>query len=102
MVYQKLLEFYNAAHEILKRRGLKLITKMMLETGHLPTIVQEFLTYANNLQATIQKATADILADISSMLYNREGRFYAPCLLYTSLTGLSHQLARRCQIEPPG
>ncbi|KAL4781503.1 hypothetical protein BJX76DRAFT_350139 [Aspergillus varians] len=72
LVYQKLLEFYQAAFDLLKRRGLRLITKIMLETGRLPTIVQEFLTYANNLQATIQKATADILADISSMLYDRE------------------------------
>ncbi|KAL2812448.1 hypothetical protein BDW59DRAFT_155281 [Aspergillus cavernicola] len=72
MVYQKLLEFYQTAFEVLTRRGPKLIMKMVLETGHLPTIVQEFLTYANNLQVTIQKATADILADISSMLYDRE------------------------------
>ncbi|KAL2861005.1 uncharacterized protein BJX67DRAFT_367453 [Aspergillus lucknowensis] len=72
MVYQKLLEFYKAAFEVLTKRGPKLITNVVLDTGQLPSIVQEFLTYANALQAIIQKATLDIMADISSMLYDRE------------------------------
>ncbi|KAL4936888.1 hypothetical protein BDV06DRAFT_204043 [Aspergillus oleicola] len=71
-VYQKLLQFYKAAFEILTKRGPKLILKMVLETGQLPSIVQDFLTYANTLQATIQNATADILAEIESMLYKTE------------------------------
>ncbi|KAL4920386.1 hypothetical protein BDW62DRAFT_16755 [Aspergillus aurantiobrunneus] len=71
-VYQKLLHFYKAAYELLTKRGPKLIIRIVLETGHLPTIVQDFLAQANALQATIQNATADILAEIESMLYKTE------------------------------
>ncbi|KAL6236320.1 hypothetical protein BDW75DRAFT_207238 [Aspergillus navahoensis] len=71
-VYQKLLHFYKAAFEILTKRGPKLMIRIVLEIGPLPTIVQDFLAQANALQATIQNATADILAEIESMLYKTE------------------------------
>jgi hypothetical protein len=77
-VYQKLLHFYKAAYDLLTKRGPKLIIQIVLETGHLPTIVQDFLVQANVLQATIQNATADILAEIESMLYKTEGKSHQP------------------------
>jgi hypothetical protein len=73
-VYQKVLEFYDAALKILTRKGAKLIMKMVLENDRLPTIVQEFLTSADKLQMVIQKATMDILEDIRTMLYAKESK----------------------------
>ncbi|KAJ5934388.1 hypothetical protein N7466_003935 [Penicillium verhagenii] len=52
-VYRKMLEFYDAALTILKRKGAK-------------------LTSADELQKVIQKATIDILEDIRKMLYAQE------------------------------
>ncbi|KAH7360505.1 hypothetical protein BKA65DRAFT_577265 [Rhexocercosporidium sp. MPI-PUGE-AT-0058] len=72
LVYQKLLEFYNAAFEILTRKGEKMVMKMILETNRLPDIVQEFLRHADNLRKIVQKATLDIVEDIRAMLYDHE------------------------------
>ncbi|GKZ25938.1 hypothetical protein AbraIFM66951_002452 [Aspergillus brasiliensis] len=72
MVYQKLLEFYKVAYEMLSRRGTKLIIKMVLETDRLPNIVQEFLSYSDTLRNLIQKATWEIVEDIKAMLYDHE------------------------------
>ncbi|KAH5111914.1 hypothetical protein HBH71_166210 [Parastagonospora nodorum] len=71
-VYQKILEFYKVAHEILTQRGRKLAMTMVLETDRLPNIVQEFLGHADILHKLIQKSTWEIVEDIKSMLYDRE------------------------------
>lgn len=74
-VYQKLLEFYKAAFEILTRKGVTLMMKMALETDCLPSIVQDFLSHADMLRKLVQKATLEIVEDIKSMLYDRESKF---------------------------
>lgn len=76
MVYQKLLEFYRVAYEMLSRKGTKLIIKMVLETDRLPNIVQEFLKYSDTLRSLIQKATWEIVEDIKAMLYDHESKLY--------------------------
>jgi hypothetical protein len=75
LVYQKLLEFYNAAFEILSKKGAKLVMKMILENGRLPNIVKDFLKHANNLRKLVQKATWEIVEDIKAMLYDHESMF---------------------------
>ncbi|KAF2416555.1 hypothetical protein EJ08DRAFT_99133 [Tothia fuscella] len=72
LVYQKILEFYSVAHEILTKRGRKLVMKMVLETDRLPTIIQDFLKLAETLRKFIEKATWEIVEDIKTMLYDRE------------------------------
>jgi len=74
-VYQKLLEFYIAAFEILSRKGAKLVMKMILENGRLPNIVKDFLKHADTLRKLVQKATWEIVEDIKSMLYDHESVF---------------------------
>ncbi|KAF2678070.1 hypothetical protein K458DRAFT_423476 [Lentithecium fluviatile CBS 122367] len=71
-VYQKILEFYAAAHEILTKKGGKLVMTMVLETDRLPNIIQDFLGCADTLRKLIEKATWEIVEDIKSMLYDRE------------------------------
>ncbi|CAI6336993.1 unnamed protein product [Periconia digitata] len=71
-VYKKILEFYEAAHDILTRRGGKLAMKMILETDRLPHIIQDFLKQAELLRKLIEKATWEIVEDIKAMLYDRE------------------------------
>jgi hypothetical protein len=73
-VYQKILEFYRVAHEILTQRGRKLAMKMILETDRLPNIVQDFLRHADTLRKLIAKSTLEIVEDIKSMLYDRESK----------------------------
>jgi hypothetical protein len=75
LVYQKLLEFYMAAFEILCRKGVKLVMKMILENGRLPNIVNDFLKHADNLRKLVQKATWEIVEDIKAMLYDQESMF---------------------------
>lgn len=74
-VYQKLLEFYKVAHEILTRRGVKLVIKMVLETDRLPNIVQDFLRHADTLRKLVEKATWEVVEDIKAMLYDSESKF---------------------------
>ncbi|KAK5093253.1 hypothetical protein LTS08_008936 [Lithohypha guttulata] len=71
-VYQKILEFYKVAHEILTRRGAKLVMKMVLETDRLPNVVEDFLRHADTLRKLIEKATWEIVEDIKTMLYDSE------------------------------
>ncbi|KIX03675.1 uncharacterized protein Z518_07228 [Rhinocladiella mackenziei CBS 650.93] len=71
-VYRKILEFYKVAHEILTRRGAKLVMKMVLETDRLPNIVQDFLRHADSLRKLVEKATWEIVEDIRAMLYDSE------------------------------
>ncbi|KFY93587.1 hypothetical protein V498_04342 [Pseudogymnoascus sp. VKM F-4517 (FW-2822)] len=72
LVYQKLLEFYNVAFEILTRKGAKLVLKIILENDRLPDIIKDFLKHADNLRKLVQKATWEIVEDIKSMLYDYE------------------------------
>ncbi|RTE84332.1 hypothetical protein BHE90_001195 [Fusarium euwallaceae] len=72
LVYKKLLEFYSAAYEILSRRGANVIVRLILENGHLPEIVQDFLRQADTLRKLVQKATLEIVEDIKAMLYDQE------------------------------
>ena len=74
-VYQKILEFYKVAHEILTRRGVKLVMKMILETDRLPNIVQDILRHADTLRKLVEKATWEIVEDIKAMLYDSESKF---------------------------
>lgn len=73
-MYQKILEFYKVAHEILTRRGVKLVMKMILETDRLPNIVQDFLRHADTLRKLVEKATWEIVEDIKAMLYDSESK----------------------------
>lgn len=75
LVYQKLLEFYNVAFEILTREGAKLVMKMILENNRLPNIVKDFLKHADSLRKLVQKATWEIVEDIKAMLYDHESMF---------------------------
>ncbi|KAJ2890888.1 hypothetical protein MKZ38_001226 [Zalerion maritima] len=72
LVYQKLLEFYMVAFEMLTRKGVKLVMRMILENDRLPNIVDDFLRHADNLRKLVQKATWEIVEDIKSMLYDHE------------------------------
>lgn len=74
-VYQKILEFYKVAHEILTRRGVKLVMKMILETDRLPNIVQDFLKHADILRKLVEKATWEVVEDVRAMLYDSESKF---------------------------
>ncbi|KAJ5724165.1 hypothetical protein N7488_002200 [Penicillium malachiteum] len=71
-VYQKILEFYKAAFEILTRKGVKLILNMVVENERLPSIVQEFLSRSDVLRKLISKAILEITDDIKKMVYDRE------------------------------
>ena len=73
-VYQKILEFYKVAFEILTRKGAKLVVKLILENDRLPSIVQGFLKHAETLRKLVQKATLEIVEDIKAMLYDRESK----------------------------
>lgn len=89
-VYQKILEFYNAALEILARKGAKLVMKLVSENDRLPTIVKDFLACADALHFIIQKATMDILDDIQKAIYFQDSkvlfpRFYTPFLTVAQL-----------------
>lgn len=76
LVYQKLLEFYASALEILSsKRGVKLLMAIVLEDGRLPKIVSDFLRHADHLRKLVQKATWEIVEDIKSMLYDHESMF---------------------------
>lgn len=71
-VYRKILEFYQVAHEMLTRKGVRLVMKMILETDRLPNVVQDFLRCADALRRLIEKATLEVVEDIKAMLYDQE------------------------------
>jgi hypothetical protein len=75
LMYQKILEFYKVAFEMLTRKGAKLVMKMVLETDRLPNIVQDFLRYSDTLRNLVQKATWEIVEDMKAMLYDHESKF---------------------------
>ncbi|KAF4512779.1 hypothetical protein G6O67_000119 [Ophiocordyceps sinensis] len=74
LVYKKLLEFYNAAFDMLSRKGAKLVLKMVLENDRLPNIVKDFSKHADHLRKLVQKATWEIVEDVKAMLYDQERR----------------------------
>lgn len=71
-VYQKLLEFYVSAYKFLSKRRTKLVLAVILDTGTLPDIVQDFLKQAEHLRKIVEKATYDIVQDIKTMLYDEK------------------------------
>ncbi|KAH6627225.1 hypothetical protein B0J18DRAFT_426830 [Chaetomium sp. MPI-SDFR-AT-0129] len=87
-VYQKLLEFYHAALQILSKKGAKLVMKIVLENGKLPAIVQDFLQHAQQLQKLVEKATLEIVEDIKNMLYDHR---------INTWLGVSDQIKRQGQ-----
>lgn len=74
LVYQKILEFYKTAFEIITSKGAKLVMKMVLESNRLPNIVQEFLQCADNLRRILEKATYEITQDIKDMVRDGESK----------------------------
>ena len=77
LVYQKLLEFYQAAYNIVTKKGFSLVLRMMLESERLPQIVEEFLKQTEFLQKLIGTATAEILKDMEDMVYEQQSAFAA-------------------------
>ncbi|KAM3457627.1 hypothetical protein MY3296_001059 [Beauveria thailandica] len=72
LVYQKLLEFYRAAYNIVMRKGIKLVLRVMLEAERLPKIVEEFIDQIESLRKFIEMAAAEIVRDIQNMLYDTQ------------------------------
>lgn len=73
-MYKVILEFYATAHEMLTKRGKKLILTLVVENKRLPVIIQDFLLHADSLRRLIEKATCEIVEDIQAMLYDRQSR----------------------------
>ncbi|KAL2673630.1 hypothetical protein Neosp_012073 [[Neocosmospora] mangrovei] len=71
-VYKRLLEFYHAAYKILSRKGSNFTVGLILDNGHLPIIVQDFIRQADTLQKLLQKTTMEIVQDMEIMLYDQE------------------------------
>lgn len=96
MVYKKILEFYKVAFDILTRKGVKLIMKMVMENDRLPSIVQDFLKCADILHKLIEKSVLRITQDIQAMLYHSESEL--PCIsvcdINPYLLHLSYSMAR--------
>lgn len=94
-MYEKILEFYKVALEILSKKGVKLMMQMVWETDRLPNIVQDFLRYSDTLRKLIDKATFEIVEDIRSMLYDQQSKFFIHLkLLHTFSPGPSCWMAR--------
>ena len=74
-VYEKLLEFYVSAYELLSKRRTRLVLAVISDTGKLPDIVKDFLTQAEHLRNIVAKATFDILQDIKFMLYDERSMY---------------------------
>jgi hypothetical protein len=74
LVYQKIIEFYKVAIEVLADSGAKLILRMMLNNVRLPEIVGEFLQRTGALHKLVVNATHEILVEVKTMLYERESR----------------------------
>ncbi|KAL4412143.1 ankyrin repeat protein [Colletotrichum abscissum] len=71
-VYQKLLEFYVSAYELLSKRRTRLVLAVISDTGTLPDIVKDFLRQSEHLRRIVEKATFDIVQDIKNMLYDEK------------------------------
>lgn len=75
MVYQKLLEFYISAFEVLSKGGVRLALGLVVENGRLLAIVDDFLKYAEHLHKLVLNATMEIAEDIKTLLYDQESEF---------------------------
>ncbi|KAF3401577.1 hypothetical protein F1880_009990 [Penicillium rolfsii] len=71
-VYCKILEFYQAVCEILSKKGIKLIIKMILESDRLPSIAEDVLKSSNILHDLVQTTTLKVLQDVESMIINQQ------------------------------
>ncbi|KJK73834.1 hypothetical protein H634G_10881 [Metarhizium anisopliae BRIP 53293] len=78
-VYQKILEFYKAAYDILTTRRAKLVLKIILENNTLPVIVQDFITRATNLRNLVHTATLEVVQDMQDMLYDQRIAAWLSC-----------------------
>jgi hypothetical protein len=74
LVYQKIIEFYKVAIEVLADSGAKMVLRMMLNNVRLPEIVGEFLQRTGALHKLVVNATHEILVEVKTMLYERESR----------------------------
>ncbi|KAK9434875.1 NACHT domain protein [Metarhizium brunneum] len=84
-VYEKILEFYQAAYDILTRRKVKLVLKIILENDKLPAIIGEFITRASNLRNLIHTTTLEVVQEIQVMLYDQQSKSpFLPASLPTS------------------
>lgn len=77
LVYQKLLEFYQAAYNIVTKKGFALVLRTMIASERLPQIVNEFLKQTEFLQKVIGAATAQILKDVEDMVYEQQSTYAA-------------------------
>ncbi|KAF4451901.1 hypothetical protein F53441_5220 [Fusarium austroafricanum] len=71
-VYQKLLEFYVSAYELLSKRRTRLVLAVISDTGKLTDIVKEFLKQIKNLRNIVEKVKLEITQDIETMLYEQK------------------------------
>lgn len=83
-VYKTIVQFHATAYDILTKKGMKLLIKMILEKDRLPEIVEEFLAHAEVLQRLVQKAIAEILLDIEEMLCDSKSMVVYLMLLASS------------------
>jgi hypothetical protein len=72
LVYQKILEFYKVALEVLSKSGARMVLRMMLDNVRLPEIVEDFLKRAGTLHKLVVNATQELLLEIKTMLYEQE------------------------------
>jgi hypothetical protein len=85
-VYRKILEFYQAVCEILARKGMRLVIKMVLESDRLPSIVQDIMKCSDILHNLVQTTTLRILQDIEDRFIHEQGISF---LLYLIILGLT-------------
>ncbi len=90
LVYQKLLEFYKVVYETLTEKGVKLVLKILIESGRLPAIISEFIQHAAFLHELIGKATAEIVQEIHQMAYNQEGSLLCRVITFNANSLLAH------------
>lgn len=79
LVYEKILEFYQTAVEILNSKGTKRIMGLVLESDRLPNIIQDFLRHSDTLAKLINQASAQIVQELKDMLYDSESKVYILC-----------------------
>ncbi|KAJ5469732.1 hypothetical protein N7539_009350 [Penicillium diatomitis] len=74
LVYRKILEFYQAVCEMLARKGMRFVIKMVLESDRLPNIVQDIMKCSDILHNLVQTTTLKILQDIEDRLIHEQVR----------------------------
>ncbi|KAJ6787705.1 hypothetical protein PWT90_10410 [Aphanocladium album] len=71
-VYQKLLEFYQAVHSIVMKKGVVLVLKIMVQNESLPQIMDQFVKKTELLRRAISNATAKKVADLNDMVTDQQ------------------------------